>query len=385
MQKLLNGLNEYCKGCHLKINEAKSKVIVFRKGGRLARSDNFFINNTKLENVNSYKFLGLGFTSKASWSSALSLLAEQASKAIFMVKKSSLFPQLPPYLQLYIFDKKILPILLYASEVWGSMDIAEIETIHYKFCKYVLGLPYHSVNYVALGELGRVPISILSIYRKIKYWFKIIKHTDYRFTSICYKHMFKLSESHIPCWATEVKQVLFSTGFGEIWIQQGANDEATFLSIFLQRMIDINKQTWKTSVTSMNRLSLYNMYKTQNEFEYYITHITSKYHRSLLTKFRCGVLDLEINKGRHHNIPREHRLCTYCNLGKVEDEFHFLLECPCYSELRLIYFPRHFYITPNLISFSEMMKTTNKSLLYKICIFLEKGLKYRAEIDSYFQ
>ena len=211
-----------------------------------------------------------------------------------MVKKSSLFPQLPPYLQLYIFDKKILPILLYASEVWGSMDIAEIETIHYKFCKYVFGLPYHSVNYVALGELGRVPISILSIYRKIKYWFKIIKHTDYRFT-------------------------------------------------------------------------------------------TSKYHRSLLTKFRCGVLDLEINKGRHHNIPREHRLCTYCNLGKVEDEFHFLLECPCYSELRLIYFPRHFYITPNLISFSEMMKTTNKSLLYKICIFLEKGLKYRAEIDSYFQ
>ena len=43
LQKLLNGLHDYCKGCHLEINESKSKVIVFRKGGRLARSDRFLL------------------------------------------------------------------------------------------------------------------------------------------------------------------------------------------------------------------------------------------------------------------------------------------------------------------------------------------------------
>ena len=37
---------------------------------------------------------------------------------------------------------------------------------------------------------------------------------------------------------------------------------------------------------------------------------------------------------------REERLCRLClkdNVHKVEDEFHMLLECPTYSDLRKIY------------------------------------------------
>ncbi len=35
-----------------------------------------------------------------------------------------------------------------------------------------------------------------------------------------------------------------------------------------------------------------------------------------------------------HGIPVNMRVCRLCSLSKVEDEIHFLLECPLYLDLR---------------------------------------------------
>jgi hypothetical protein len=37
-------------------------------------------------------------------------------------------------------------------------------------------------------------------------------------------------------------------------------------------------------------------------------------------------------------LEREERVCLYCNLSKVEDESHFLLECPLYNHERSFFF-----------------------------------------------
>ena len=41
-----------------------------------------------------------------------------------------------------------------------------------------------------------------------------------------------------------------------------------------------------------------------------------------------------IEKGRHHGMLNEDRVCKQCDIGCVEDEFHFLLVCPKYKDLR---------------------------------------------------
>ena len=86
LQKLLNGLNDYCNACYLKINASKSKVMVFRKGGNLARSDRFFLENKQIEIVDSFKFLGLTFTNRGTWGFACKKLGEQANKAVFSLR-----------------------------------------------------------------------------------------------------------------------------------------------------------------------------------------------------------------------------------------------------------------------------------------------------------
>jgi hypothetical protein len=52
--------------------------------------------------------------------------------------------------------------------------------------------------------------------------------------------------------------------------------------------------------------------------------------RALFTKFRISAHSLEIEQGRSRNIPAEARLCSHCDLNKVETEIHFLVECPTF-------------------------------------------------------
>ncbi len=35
------------------------------------------------------------------------------------------------------------------------------------------------------------------------------------------------------------------------------------------------------------------------------------------------------------SVPREQRVCRVCGTGVVEDEYHALLECPAYADLRV--------------------------------------------------
>ena len=53
-----------------------------------------------------------------------------------------------------------------------------------------------------------------------------------------------------------------------------------------------------------------------------------------LTKFRLSDQELNIETGRHGNIPRNETLLPFCKPDIVEDEYHVLLVCGKYSDLR---------------------------------------------------
>ena len=66
----------------------------------------------------------------------------------------------------------------------------------------------------------------------------------------------------------------------------------------------------------------------------------------------------EIEAGRWHKpnrIPVEER--TYVNCNSLEDEFHFLLECSLYQDLRQI--KSYFWTRPNVPKFVELLQSDN--------------------------
>ena len=79
-----------------------------------------------------------------------SVLASQASKAVFKLRKSLYkFKNVPLSLALDLFDKLINPILNYASEVWGFHDAPEIERVHLSFCRVRGGLNSNFVEAIS--------------------------------------------------------------------------------------------------------------------------------------------------------------------------------------------------------------------------------------------
>ena len=82
------------------------------------------------------------------------------------------------------------------------------------------------------------------------------------------------------------------------------------------------------------KLRTYKTFKAVIGFEKCLDILNNQKQRKLY--LRLSLHDLEIEKGRYgtKSIPADQRICKLCNEGKLEDEFHFLMQCPFYLEVK---------------------------------------------------
>jgi hypothetical protein len=142
LQNLINSLSDFCQKWGLSVNLSKTKVMVFRRGGVLKKNEKWFLQSKKIEVTTYYKYLGLTFSSRLSWTMGQKTLAAQAHKVVaFILQVSRKVKCFDVEMLWMLFDKMVLPILTYGSEIWGVNTHNCIERVQNKFCKYVLKLP----------------------------------------------------------------------------------------------------------------------------------------------------------------------------------------------------------------------------------------------------
>ena len=66
LQQGLTILNEYCTKWKIKLNTDKTKIVVFRKGGKLSIKDKWYYDGKELEVVKHFLYLGAVFSSGGS-------------------------------------------------------------------------------------------------------------------------------------------------------------------------------------------------------------------------------------------------------------------------------------------------------------------------------
>jgi hypothetical protein len=76
--------------------------------------------------------------------------------------------------------------------------------------------------------------------------------------------------------------------------------------------------------------------KTSFGSEKYLHIINNFTLRRAITKLRISSHRLKIETGRYLKLEANKRLCNKCDLNKIEDEIHFLLECPSTSTDRQV-------------------------------------------------
>ena len=156
LQSGLNILCDYCQRWKLTVNPNKSKILIFRKGGRLSQNLQYYYGDIVLEITSKFTYLGIVFTTGDSFSEAQSTSSGQAQKDIFALNRYiNKFVNINPSHVLDVFDKLISPILYNASEVWGFTKVNNIERMHMLFYKRLLSVKQCTQNDFVYGELGR--------------------------------------------------------------------------------------------------------------------------------------------------------------------------------------------------------------------------------------
>ena len=115
----------------------------------------------------------------------------------------------------------VVPILNYSSEVAGFHSGADVERVHLKFLKNLLGVKRSTQNDFIYGEYGTAPFSETRKIQILKYWTKIVCEKKSHMVTNCYNVMYNHSLVTENCtnWASRVRDLLFSLGFGEYWFQ----------------------------------------------------------------------------------------------------------------------------------------------------------------------
>ncbi|KAL4221122.1 hypothetical protein ACF0H5_019381 [Mactra antiquata] len=351
INKSLQFLYDYCNTWSLEVNIQKTKGMVFRKRGGLRRNEIFVYNGAHVEIVNDFTYLGTVFNYTGNFSLNQQNLTGKAIKALNVLLTKCKKYMSKPKILCQLLDSFVGSILAYSCEIWGFGKSNEIERIHLKFLKKIINVRSNTSNIAVYGELGRYPLYITRRLRILKYWLKIID-TDIIIIEAVYKKSLEDCLNGKTNWVSNVRKLLSEYGFNYVFNNPLDINNNQFLSSFKQRMIDCFLQDWYRKKSDSSCLFLYDHVKTSFNYESYLDKLPCDL-RNYLVSIRLSSHSLRIQTGRYgsNRIPRNERLCIFCNLNDLEDEFHFVLSCPCFSDIRRSYIDTYFYNNPSMFKF----------------------------------
>ena len=386
LQNQLNILHEVAIKLDLEVNLNKSNIVVFRNGGHLAKTEKWLFNGENMLVVNAYKYLGIFLTTKLCFTQTFEDLAMKAKKGIIGILRTLWsIGEHSPAIFFKLFDCQITPILTYGAEIWGLSGNQEIiERVHLFALKRFLGVHPKTPRHLVYGDTGRYPLYVITYTKCIKFWLNLTRQNNGRFSKKAYNMLMQLQQRNYTTWVDKVRNTLYYHGFGIVWENQGVGNIEVFIKLFRQRLIDCAGQNWNGSIISHDFYSSYASFKTNFGLESYLNNVPNFWHRRSLSRFRFGMSEINCSALQFKPIPRKNRLCFKC-VNQEETEFHFLLVCPCYQNLRSALLPDKFFRQPNLFKSVILMASQSEYINRNLAEYVYRALLTRAKLVEQIQ
>ena len=335
LQRQLNALYSYCADWKLTVNVSKTKIMVFRNRGKLNEREQWFYNGIRIEVVNTFNYLGLLFYYNGKFTITEKLIANQGRKAMFAMAKSCRGLSLNTETEIYLFNTYILPVLNYGCETWGYIKAPNIENVQLRFCKRLLGVNNKTMNAIIYNELGIYPLYVKRQIAMLKYWCALLNSENCILKEL-YNQMYIKCTTSVN-WASQIKSLLDSIGMSYIWYNQNVNNINSFICEASCKIKDIFKQNNTLLIERSTKCQFYKHLTDTFCLQNFLTKSLTCKVKTAICKIRCSAHKLSIEQGRYMSVERNQRLCLMCNLSDIEDEFHFILKCPLYKDLRKKY------------------------------------------------
>jgi len=238
--------------------------MVYRNGCPLRHYERWYFNDTRLEVVSNYKYLGVYFTPP----NCIGPLREQLclNKHLQLCSaylNNNDFGTFRPKDAFKLFDMIVRPIMCYGAEIAAS------EKVHTDFCRRSCGLNKKSRHFFTLCECNRALMSVHYMTKCVGYWTKVLKMPNERYPRQCYLMLRRLDEASRKTWATYVKDILYEHGFGHAWLAQDVGSRSDFMKLLIDRVNDGATLSMFSQWENSPKADHYKHCKTQLDVERY--------------------------------------------------------------------------------------------------------------------
>lgn len=330
LQEMINKFASYCKKWNLVVNLDKSKIMIFKKGGRRSREERWWLDGVEIEIVNKYKYLGTLLTPKLAMRENILERVKLAKYSINSTWKWFLTnTEIAFYPKYELFKAVCRSIVCYGSQVWGYEQYEELEKFQRYFIRLVLGLPERTPKYMIRLETGLDNMFAYTLKCHMEYMIKILHvYGDDRLPKILAKIALRKKVGWVRNWEKIARKC--SIDVSNIWSSQ--NTMRTKGREILARLGEQNKSEALVNASQ----SSYYIYRQLNydTSTKYVTKFQNPRKVRWIFKARGGLIGLNSSIWREG----ERQLCTLCNTRKIEDIVHFLGVCPILSYWRIKYF-----------------------------------------------
>lgn len=160
-------------------------------------------------------------------------------------------------------------------------------------------------------------------------------------------------------------------------MNQGVVDNEAFLKQFKSRLRDTAQQDWRSRIENSSRSLFYRNISVNLKFKEYINTIEVKSHRQALCRLIVSSHPLRIESGRWDRTEIQNRTCHMCP-SKLEDEYHFVLVCPLYSNLRRDFIKRFYWSRPSMDKFVKLITDESKKQIKGLAKYVYLAFQERA-------
>lgn len=342
-------LQKYFINHDLKVHMDKTKIIIFRRAGRLPKNLCFKYDGEVIGIVKQYTYLGVPFSSSGVFYIASKHFKSKGLTALGAAWSIMTKARLEKMQDKYnLFSALVSSTVLYGAHIWGLRYMDEIEKAQYAFHRKLLGLPYGSPAYAMRLELNRPMLSSRLIKQALRFLLKIQHMDDSRYVKQCYNALVQAASIQPDKlnWVQQLQEITNSalplTHSPEIT----PADIRQAIPNILQVMEQQQKEKDEARVTKSDRFNYYSTIQpTPGQAATYITLPIPLAAIRTIAQARLGrgsfftptgLVSVDYNS-----------ICDICNMKEQATLNHILCHCPLNSG------PRHSFFLNKPLPFRQ--------------------------------
>ena len=200
----------------LTMNLEKTKYMLFHcKQRRLVPTLDIKINNTPIERVKSFNFLGITLTENLSWKDHICSVSKKISKVIGLLRRIRSFT--PPSTLLLLYSSLILPHLQYGILLWGSSGDRLLK-LQKKALRVIFSMKFNAHTDPIFKSFNILKVHDLFFLNALKFYFKYKNDMlpDYFqtfFAETVTHHSYNTRQRNVP------RQTVSSLALGKTYIK----------------------------------------------------------------------------------------------------------------------------------------------------------------------